>query len=168
MMFLWPWLDVLDHFLLTHPQAPLVVISLAVFLCIIYPSKNGVASTRADTISSLGSVSGAMCGFWFNYHTGMLRDVLVPLGGVIGWPGWGAAGVMIMKYLVTQVIMVIIYLIVRAFLLQALSVIFNAEINENTKRMLFIELPYRYITCFVVLSTTYVIVPILFHKLGVE
>ncbi len=168
MLLLWPLFDPLDYFLVTHPQAPLVLISMSVFLCIIYPSQNGVASTRADTISSLGAVSGAFCGFWFNYRTGMLPDALAPLGGVIGWPGWSAAGLMLIKYLMTQVLAVLVYLPVRAFILQVISVIFNTEINERTKRLLFVELPYRYTTFVVLISIIYVCMPLLFLKLGLD
>ncbi|XP_071802648.1 sphingosine-1-phosphate phosphatase 2-like [Asterias amurensis] len=168
MLLLWPWLDQMDHFLLTHPQAPLVVISTSVFLCIIYPCQNGVASTRADTITILSAVSGALCGFWFNYRIGMLPDALAPLGGVIGWPGWTTLGLMLIKYLMAQLLTAVMYLAVRAFLLQAIPVIYNIEINERTKRLLFVELPYRYINYFGVGAFSYVIIPLLFQKLNLD
>ncbi|XP_022096307.1 sphingosine-1-phosphate phosphatase 2-like isoform X2 [Acanthaster planci] len=167
MLFIWPWLDVIDHFILTHPQAPLVIISSAVFLCICYPSQNGVAATRADTITILGSVSGILCGFWFLHRSGMVPDVAEPLGGAIAWPGWGAAGIMLLKYAFSQVLAVVVYLFTRAVLLQAIAVIFNTEINENTKKLLFVELPYRYITFLVLLFNLYVVSPLVFAKLGV-
>ncbi|XP_038074701.1 sphingosine-1-phosphate phosphatase 2-like [Patiria miniata] len=167
MLLIWPWLDVIDHFQLTHPQAPLVIISTAVFLCICYPSHNGVAATRADTITILGSVSGTLCGFWLLHRAGMVPDVVEPLGGVIAWPGLGVAGVMFLKYAFCQVLALAVYLSTRALLLQAIPVVFNTEINENTKKLLFVELPYRYITFLVLLFSTYTICPVVFAKLGV-
>lgn len=167
MLLVWPWLDVIDHFQLTHPQAPLVIISTAVFLCICYPSHHGVAATRADTITILGSVSGALCAFWLLHRAGMVPDAVEPLGGVIGWPGWGAAGLMLLKYASCQVFALMVYLCIRAFLLQAIAVIFNTEINEDTKKLLFVELPYRYITFLVLLTSVYTVCPVVFAKLGV-
>ncbi|XP_033624109.1 sphingosine-1-phosphate phosphatase 2-like [Asterias rubens] len=168
MALIWPWLDMLDHFQLTHPYAPVIIIIVTLLLCILYPALDGVGATRKDTISILGAMAGGSSAFWFNYHNGILPDADGPLGGVIMWPDMPTAGVMFVKYALVKVCAIILFFGTKFLVKKFFYYVVGIEVNEETKKLLIIQIPYGYIPHWLTMIIGFQLGPWIYRWLGLE
>ncbi|XP_038075405.1 sphingosine-1-phosphate phosphatase 2-like [Patiria miniata] len=145
MALIWPWLDTLDHFSLTHPYAPVIIITVSILLIIVYPTPDGIGASRNDTVSILGTVGGGLCAFWCNHYFGLVPDAHAPLGGTIKWPDLPTAGIMLARYFTYKSSAIIVFFGQKFIIKQILRAGFNIPVNVSTKRWLSIQLLYGYI-----------------------
>ncbi|XP_022096115.1 sphingosine-1-phosphate phosphatase 2-like [Acanthaster planci] len=145
MALIWPWLDSLDHFLLTHPYAPVIIVVVTILLIVFYPALDGVGASRNDTVSILATMGGGLCAFWCNHRSGLVPDAHAPLGGTIDWPDLPTAGIMLVRYAIYTVIASIIFFGLKFLIKRMMQVFFGIQVNRETKRWLRVQLSYGYV-----------------------
>ena len=163
------FIDAMDHFLLTHPYAPLILISTTTLFLVFYPCKEGWTSTRKDTTLLLASFSGLMVGSWVCNQLGYLVDVDGPVPHPLVWPGWSSVGLMLLREFAGLAMIAVVYVIVRALVLFLMSIVMWRKIDRSNKkaRTLDVELPFTFISNFCIALAMIVVAPVTFKVLGI-
>ena len=162
------FIDELDHFLLTHPTAPVLTIAAVLFLSYLYPCNEQWSSSRNDTTMCLACVSGVMIASWISHHLGWAVDVSGPVVNPIVWPGWTSIGLMLLREVIGVGIMVCAQVASRATILAVLSVIMGRKIDrKNDPQNFSVEFPFKLISYFCIVCAMVLVSPLVFKVLHI-
>ena len=169
MFLLMPYLDVMDHFLLTHAMAPFLILSAPALTTFIYPKLDTWSTARGDTTGIVSIWAGCYFGSWLNYALGYMNpsDILPP------YP-LNVLQINVIVYSLVRLVVGLVQSVAVLFFLKfatyaALCYIFNLDSKDpKTKQKLIVELPYKYITNFVVSFNTVYTTPLTFCLLGIQ
>uniref|UniRef100_A0A7M4E9J0 Sphingosine-1-phosphate phosphatase 2 n=1 Tax=Crocodylus porosus TaxID=8502 RepID=A0A7M4E9J0_CROPO len=159
----YPAWDLIDHFLLTSPFCPVFSIVVPLLLCYNYPKLDYYSPTRGDTTTILGAGAGAIIGFW-------LTNQYTPLNSSsetfqLSFPPISSKRLMVMlaKFLVGVFVLLITRQFIRRLALSMLYYWYKVSTSdEEARKRLEIEVPYKFITYSSVGFCATVIVPF-FH-----
>ncbi|XP_041355126.1 sphingosine-1-phosphate phosphatase 2-like [Gigantopelta aegis] len=170
MMFLiMPYLDVMDRFLLTNPMAPFFILSAPVIITFVYPKLDTWSTARGDTTGIVSICAGCYFGSWLNYAQGFMSpsDILPPYPLTY-------LQVEVIVYSFIRLVVGLVQSVAGLYFLKfvtyaALCYIFKLDSKDpKTKQKLIVELPYKYITNFVVSFNTVYTTPLTFCLLGIQ
>ncbi|KYO33842.1 sphingosine-1-phosphate phosphatase 2 [Alligator mississippiensis] len=158
----YPAWDLIDHFLLTSPFCPVFSIAVPLLLCYNYPKLDYYSPTRGDTTTILGAGAGAIIGFWLTNQYAPLNSSSETFQ--LSFPPISSKRLMVM--LARFLVGVFVLLITRQFIRRlALSMLYYwykvSTSDEEARKRLEIEVPYKFITYSSVGFCATVIVPVL-------
>ncbi|PIK61495.1 putative sphingosine-1-phosphate phosphatase 2 [Apostichopus japonicus] len=162
-----PFLDKIDHYLMTDKQAPLLLASAITFLSLTYPSQRGWSSTREDTIVILSVTGSIYTSLWLNNYFQWFPDRYNDdLPSTITWPTLAQWGAMFCREFLGVAITLLVHCIIKPIMLEILSFVYSIEINSETKKYLSVEFPYKYVTYTVVVLVCMLVSPFVFSLVG--
>ncbi|XP_005089195.1 sphingosine-1-phosphate phosphatase 2 [Aplysia californica] len=164
-----PFVDPIDQFLISHPNAMPVLVTTCMALCLLYPSLDKWSTARGDTTLVLAVFSGIYAGLWL---TGALTDFEPAKDSppfVLGLPTPREAFLALLRQVIGVFFVVILLTAIKTAVLRSLSYVFGYDHKDpKTKQHLLIELPYRYVSYFVSSTAAVYVMPLLFLKLNIE
>lgn len=164
---IFPFLDFMDKFLTTDPQAPLLLAGIITFLSLTYPSQRGWSSTREDTIVILSATGSIYTSLWLNHHFQWYPDRYNDhLPDRIIWPSLAQCVAMLCRELIGVATTLLAHSIIKPIMLETLSFVYSIEINSETKKWLSVEFPYKYVTYTLVGLICMLVSPFLFSLVG--
>jgi sphingosine-1-phosphate phosphatase 1 len=161
-----PFLNTIDEFMLDSNYSPLISLAIGFSLCCFYPNVKMWGTARADTAIIIGTVVGFSVGAFFNNQLGFLQKPDYPPLYDIRSP---SIVHLVLRTLIGLLILIAIRQIFKTFLLRLICFIYNCDHNDPiVRRKKKIELPYNYITYFVIGLNIAFLSPYLFRLLGIE
>lgn len=164
-----PFVDYVDTFLMTHPYAVPCLVGVGISLCLLYPSLDKWSTARGDTTLSVAVFSGIYAGLWFTRnHTDVIPSQDTPPFS-LQFPDSNAVWLCLVRELIGVFFLVILLTLTKLFVLHSLCRLFSFDPKDpESKKHLVIELPYKYVSYFVIsMSATYFL-PMLFDHLNIQ
>jgi sphingosine-1-phosphate phosphatase 1 len=169
MVICFPFLDVIDHFTLTHHYAPVVVVLVPLALALCYPTLDKWSTARGDTTLILAVTSGLGVGNWFCYQYGfMQRATTLPPYEII-YPTWQWFGQMLLRLALGVVILIATRTIMKLLSYNLICYLLGVNKEDmKSHQKLSVELPYKFATYMVVAFNFVWLSPQVFRYLGIE
>ncbi|GAB1601248.1 sphingosine-1-phosphate phosphatase 2 [Argonauta hians] len=165
---IYPYLQALDHFSVTHPMAPFFTIGIPFLLCLLYPPVDKWNTARRDTTLLIGVGAGISVGSWLCYQHGF-ATTSYPVPVPLQMPTFTSVILCFIRLLIGIPIMLITAEFLRMIIGKVCKHIFGINIKDpKIKRMQIYELTDSFIPfLFVAINVTYGI-PLLFSLLGID
>ncbi|CAG9853672.1 unnamed protein product [Phyllotreta striolata] len=171
-----PLVDNLDHYFLTSPSAPLILIVSAVFLIVYYPNSGKWTPTRGDTAMILGLSVGIELGAWTNYQAGIMKPTELTAPYIIMWLSYTMFGCLLLRtfigfvcvLLTKKISSYITYNFLCAILKQDVDILKKSENTLQNKHKTFVELSCKFVSCALIGFNILYLIPQLFRFLRIE
>ena len=170
-----PFVDTVDKFLIGHPHAVPVMVTMCIILCFLYPSLDKWSTARGDTTLVLGVFSGIYAGLWFTgkFHPTDVDYFVTPEPEAppfaLALLPFAEIGQALMRQVVGVAIVVVILTLLKMGILHALARVMGLDAKDpSTKRHFAVELPYKYVSYFLSATAATYLMPLLFLRLGIE
>ena len=168
-----PFLDALDAFLNTHPYSPFIGVFVPLLLCLCYPSLEKWNTARGDTTIIMGVGAGIAVASWINHQQGYLvpSEANLPLKVMMPDVQW--FGHVVLRMLLGGSMLVATRLIVKRGTYRVTCHLLGLDYKTISKeryeaQRLVLELPYKYITYFVMGIIAVYVTPIVFRYLDID
>ncbi|XP_020369459.1 sphingosine-1-phosphate phosphatase 2 isoform X2 [Rhincodon typus] len=166
MALTYPFWNIIDNFQLTSPLTPIIAIVIPFLMSYTYPALDHYSPTRGDTTIILGVASGCTIGFWMNYQYGRTYEPTGPLPFELPSITLEVVSLAIARFLVGIIVLVATRQVVKTFSLKALCAWFNVgEHDEEARKRLEIEVPYKFVTYSSIGFNATAVVPLLYQFL---
>lgn len=162
----WALIDRLDS---ASPLFPVCAIVVPFFLCYNYPVSDYYTPTRADTTTIVAAGAGATIGLWLNHFFQLVSEPTDSPPVAHGIAPLSADGVLLglTKFTVGIVLILLVRQLVQNLSLQVLYSWFKVVTrNQEARRRLEIEVPYKFVTYTSVGICATTVVPMLHRVLG--
>ena len=164
-----PYLDIIDHFQLTHPYAPAVCILLPLFLSIFYPTLDKWSTARGDTTLVIAVGAGVAVGHWLNYSWGLLSRSSQPLPYQIIEPDMRYLWQAVVRTAIGLLILFSTRLAMKLSMYNLICYVCGFDKKDiKARQKLVVELPYKFITYIVISLNVVCLAPYIFRQLGIE
>ncbi|XP_029642914.1 sphingosine-1-phosphate phosphatase 2 [Octopus sinensis] len=165
---IYPYLQVLDHFSVTHPVAPFFTIGVPFLLCLLYPPVDKWNTARRDTTLLIGVGAGISVGSWLCYQHGFATSSY-PIPVPLELPSITAVILCFIRLIIGVPIMLITAELLRLIIRNICKHIFGINIKDpKIKRMQIYELTDSFLPFLIVaINVTYGI-PMIFSVLGID
>ncbi|KAJ8982898.1 hypothetical protein NQ317_004328 [Molorchus minor] len=171
-----PLVDYLDHYFLTSPIGPFLLLVLSVLMIVYYPNSGKWTPTRGDTTMILSVCVGIHIGAWLNYQTGLMvpSELLPPY--VIMWPSYTMIGCLVLRTLIGFTCVILTRQICKSVTYHFLCALLKEDVDnlkksENTlqnKHKTLVELCCKYVYCAMIGFNTLYLLPQLFKFMRIE
>ncbi|KAK9886069.1 hypothetical protein WA026_014853 [Henosepilachna vigintioctopunctata] len=171
-----PVVDHLDHYLMTNPTSPLILLVSSIVIIVYYPNSGKWTPTRGDTTMVISVCVGILIGSWLNYQTGELSPSELTPPYPIMWPSFLMVGCLILRSFIGYIFIALIKTYGEKLCFSFMCALLRQdEINLKqlahslqNKHKTIAELASKYIICSLIgLSITYNL-PQLFKFLRIE
>lgn len=163
------FIDTIDRFQLTHPYSPIVMIAVPLLLSICYPTLDKWSTARGDTVLILGAISGFAIGARMAYSQGLHSQPSVPPPYFVKLPDAEFVLTTIVRMSLGGTILVASRSVSKFVLLRSLCYMYGiAHDDPKSRQMLKVELPYKFVTYFIVGVSIIYTAPYIFNKVGVS
>jgi len=163
---MFPYVDTIDDSLLNFSLSPILTFSLGIFLMKCYPSLKQWSTARSDTTIILASTSGLLTATSILNTMGLLKKPLMPPIYSIIPPHLGFC------FLRTIIGLIIVYItrqIVKTVVLRSICAIYGLDWKTpEVKRLAKIEMPYYYLTYFIIGFNIGFTCPLTFRAMGIN
>lgn len=164
-----PILEPIDSFILQHEYAPFITIASGYLICHFYPSLKQWSTARGDTTIIIGSVVGFSIGSYINNYLGYLSKPIEPPLYDIHFPD--AMGYLfgVVRTILGLVLLFLTRMLFKASLLRFICSLYGLDSKDPaSKKEKKIELPYNYLTYFVIGLHISFTAPFIFRLLGIQ
>jgi len=163
-----PFLDRIDHFQLTNPYAPYLLMALGLAVCYFYPSLRQWSTARGDTTIIISVVVGFSIGSRFGYLLGFVEKPDFPPLYDINFPTTLGYMLLILRTFIGLVMLVLTRHLNKEFLLRFLCWWHKLNPKDpEAKRQKKIELPYYYVTYLMIGINVAFTSPFVFRYFGI-
>ncbi|XP_011864340.1 PREDICTED: sphingosine-1-phosphate phosphatase 2-like [Vollenhovia emeryi] len=175
MILLVPVVSVTNFYVVTNFWLLAMLIAISIATIVYYPSSNKWTPTRSDTAMVVSVAAGVHAGAWLNYCTGLLRasQSLPPFH--IVWPTYSMFGCLIIRTVLgfsgvaaTKVLSKSVsYIVLCGILRINWRELMKCQDYGNPNKV-FVDLVYKYISCFMIGVNTVYVLPQVFSVIGIE
>ncbi|XP_043765825.1 sphingosine-1-phosphate phosphatase 2 isoform X4 [Cervus elaphus] len=165
----YPAWTLIDHLDSASPLLPVCVLVVPFLLCYNYPASDYYSPTRADTTTILAAGAGVTIGFWINHFFQLVSEPTESLPVIQNIPPLTTEllAVGLAKFTVGIVLILLVRQLVQKLSLQVLYSWFKVVTRNNeARRRLEIEVPYKFVTYTSVGICATTFVPMLHRFLG--
>ncbi|XP_067680887.1 sphingosine-1-phosphate phosphatase 2-like [Haliotis asinina] len=167
MTFTVPFVDPMDKFLVTHPLSPVILLSLPIILSLLYPKLDKWSTARGDTTLILSITGGLFLGTWINYNQGFMSPNNASLPFSLNFQ-YQAILIAMLRLVSGVTVTLILHHYMKNFVYASLCFMLNMNPKDpKTKQKFIVELPYKYISYFLISLNTVYTIPLMFHYLGI-
>ncbi|XP_058663317.1 sphingosine-1-phosphate phosphatase 1 [Ammospiza nelsoni] len=166
-----PLVDLIDNFNLTYKYAPLIIISLHLALGIFSFTLDTWSTSRGDTAQILGCGAGVACGSHVSHTLGLQLDPpphSLPLS--LSSLTVAVFGKAILRLLLGVIVLLLTKVAMKRATIPLACRMFRVPQRDvrRARQRMEVELPYRYVTYGMVGFSLMVVVPGLFHFIGLS
>ncbi|CAF1360025.1 unnamed protein product [Rotaria magnacalcarata] len=163
---MFPYVDSIDNFQLTHSFAPILNFSIGILLIKCYPSLKLWSTARSDTTVILGSAFGLCSATTAMHQIGLLEKPLTPPLYSIIAPNLGLC---IVRTILGMIFIYATRQIVKTVVLRVTCSIYGLDWkNPESKRLAKVEMPYYYLTYFAIGFNISFTCPLFFRAIGIN
>ncbi|CAF0922054.1 unnamed protein product [Rotaria sordida] len=163
---MFPYVNIIDNFQLNFTLAPLLNFCLGIFLIKCYPSIQEWSTARSDTTVILGSTFGLLSSATIMQKFDLLERPLTPPIYSIITPNLGFC---VLRTIIGLLIIYATRQIVKTIVLRITSLIYGLDWKDpEIKRLAKVELPYYYLTYFVIGFNIAFTCPLVFRMIGIN
>ncbi|KAL2098625.1 hypothetical protein ACEWY4_005105 [Coilia grayii] len=166
-----PALDPIDHFNLSSPHAPLLIVSLHLGLGLFSFTLDTWSTSRGDTAQILGSGAGVALASHLNRHLGLLPDPPASALPLRAPPlGLALVGTCMLRSLLGVLLLLVTRAIMKAVMIPLACRVAGVPSGDvrRARQHMEVELPYRYIVYGTVGFNALFLVPLVFSHLGLH
>lgn len=164
-----PILEPLDTFLITSPYAPFVALTVGFAMCYYYPSLKQWSTARGDTTIIIGTVVGFSVGAFLNNEFGLLERPAEPPLYDIQFPNaLGYLHAIVRTPIGIGMFVACRYVLKRSLLRVICSLNSLDWRDPASKQLKCVELPYYYLSYFVLGIDIAFLSPLVFRLLNIE
>ncbi|KAL0108226.1 hypothetical protein PUN28_015050 [Cardiocondyla obscurior] len=171
-----PLVAITNYYIVTNLWLVIILITISITTIIYYPSSYRWTPTRSDTAMVVSVAAGLHAGAWLNYYTGLLRvsQSLPPFH--IVWPTCSTFSCLIIRTVLgfsgvfaTKILCKIFSYIIICGIIQInwKDLIKCQDYNSNQNKV-FVDLVYKYVSCFMIGVNTVYLLPQIFSMIGIE
>ncbi|XP_013398898.1 sphingosine-1-phosphate phosphatase 1 isoform X2 [Lingula anatina] len=167
---MWPLLDIIDEFQVYHPYGPLIMGVVLLLMCVFYPTLDKWSTARGDTTLILGVLAGVAMGSWLNIQQGNYHNEAGAPPYMVKTPDHIWFAKMSCRMVLGLVILFSTRVIMKALTYHLLCHILGYDKKDHmqNKQKLIVELPYKYITYYVIAFNVVYTAPFIFRYLDIE
>ncbi|XP_071079906.1 sphingosine-1-phosphate phosphatase 1-like [Haliotis cracherodii] len=167
MTFTVPFVDPVDKFLVTHPLSPLILLSLPIILSLLYPKLDKWSTARGDTTLILSITGGLFLGSWINYNQGFMspNDASLPFSLNFQYQAILTA---MMRLVSGVAVTLVLHHYMKNTVYASLCFVLSMDPKDpKTKQKFIVELPYKYLSYFMIALNTVYTMPLMFYFIGI-
>ncbi|XP_077255365.1 sphingosine-1-phosphate phosphatase 2 [Temnothorax americanus] len=171
-----PLVDVTNSYVTTNFWLVATLIAISIAVIVYYPTSYEWTPTRSDTAMIVSVVAGIHAGAWLNYYTGLLRasQSLPPFR--IVWPTYSMLGRLIVRtalgfsgVIATKVFCKSFsYITICGVLRINWRELIKCQDYNGNRNKVFVDLVYKYLSCFMIGINTVYLLPQVFSMMGIE
>ena len=163
---MFPYVDRIDAFQLNYSFSPILNFCIGILLIQCYPSVRQWSTTRSDTTVILGSAFGLCSATTAMHQIGLLQRPLTPPIYAIIAPNLGLC---VIRTIFGMLFVYVTRQIVKTVVLRATCAIYGLDWrNPESKRLGKVEMPYYYLTYYVIGFNVSFTCPLIFRALGIN
>lgn len=164
-----PFLEPIDTFLITSNYGPLVALTVGFAMCYYYPSLKQWSTARGDTTIITGTVVGFSVGAYLSHGLGLLaRPAEPPLYDIQFPNALGYLHVLVRTPIGILMFFACRYILKRSLLRVICSLNGLDWRDPASKKLKAVELPYYYLSYFVLGVDIAFLSPVIFRLLNIE
>lgn len=171
-----PLVDMMDLYIVTNFCLLAILIVISIATIIYYPCSDKWTPTRGDTTMVVSVTAGVHAGTWLNYYTGVLsKPVMTPPYHII-WPTYTMLGCLIFRTILGFCSVIATKALCKSLSYATMCAILRINSKELMKcqdysrnqNKVFVDLVYKYVTCFMIGVNTVYLLPSVFSMIGIE
>ncbi|PAA90275.1 hypothetical protein BOX15_Mlig019073g3, partial [Macrostomum lignano] len=167
--FIYPFLDAMDNFQLTHPYSPFLITTGLLLLSYAYPRLDQWNSARGDSTMTLAVMCGVSVASWLAYAQGFYDRPLEPPPYAVKFPDIEFIGSTAMRMALGGTVLIATRSAMKSITYHCLCFLYKLDPgNAKNLQLLKVELPYKFVTYSVVAFNVVYTCPILFRLIGIE
>ncbi|GAB0099312.1 sphingosine-1-phosphate phosphatase 1 [Sergentomyia squamirostris] len=175
MLPLVPLVDWVDYYILSLKFSPVAILVISILMIVIYPRADRWTPTRGDTTLCLAFCAGIQIGAWINFQAGDMKIPTISPPYPVIWPSHRLLGQILLRTVLGLCAIVatraiaksVSYAFVCALLGKSQDQIRNSANSLDNRPKIFVELFYKYFTCFWIGINTQYLLPNFFKLLGI-
>lgn len=174
LLFVLPFVNFVDSFLLCSSFSPAITILLSLLAVWFYPGSDRWTPARGDTTAAIGSYLGVQIGSWLNFQLGLLYQASSLPPYPLMSPSLPDISLMILRVLIGGIIAGLTHTVAKPLTFKTACYILGTskeallqqEYHINNKKKLAADLFYKFLTWLTVCFTVVFLSPFVFRLLG--
>lgn len=171
-----PLVEMTNFYIITNVWSLAILIAISIATIVYYPCSDKWTPTRSDTAMVVSVTAGIHAGSWLSYCTGALSTSLLSPPYNIVWPTAFTLGHLILRTVIgfagvmaTKVLCKFLsYITTCAILGVNWRELIKCQDYSGNQNKVFVDLVYRYISCFMIGMNTVYFLPHTFSMIGIE